>query len=67
MAQVLCVARISNLEVWVFRVCHFLPAGGSHDVAVLVSRQEPVGYGLNAVRIQAGNAMQVLAELRHPQ
>ncbi len=65
--QGLSQAWISNLEVWVLRVCHLLPAGRSHDIALLVSRQEPVGYGLNAVRVQAGNAMQVLAELRHPQ
>ena len=66
-AQRLSQAWISDLEVCVFRVRHLLPAGRSHDVALLVSRQEPVGYGLNAVRVQAGNPMQVLAELRHPQ
>ena len=45
------------LEVWVFGVCHFLPAGRRHDITLLVSRQKPVGYGLNLIGVEASHSM----------
>lgn len=57
----------ADLEVGVLGVSHLLPAGRGHHIPLLVSRQKPVGYGLDAVRVQAGHTMQVLAELGHSQ
>ena len=55
------------LEVGVLGVSHLIPAGRGHDVALLVSRQEPEREGLNPGGVQAGHPMQVLTELRHSQ
>lgn len=57
----------SHLEVWVIGIGHFLPSSRRHHIALLVSRQKPVGYGVHPVGVQAGHSMEVLTELGHSQ